>query len=197
MSRRTGPGRRPGSPDTRETIRAAARRLFAERGLRGTTIRAVAADAEVDPALVHHYFGTKDALFLAAMEMRVDPRREMAEVVEGGPEGAGERLVRVLLRVWDDPDVRLSLLGVARGLFDTQGQRAIKDGLLGVVVGPVVSGLGVDRPELRVPLVASQMFGIVMLRYVLEVEPVASMPVDQVVAIYGPTLQRYLAGPLP
>ena len=78
-------GRRPGAPDTRAAVLAAARAAFAAKGFGGTTIRAVAADAGVDPALVHHYFGTKDDLFLAAMELPVDPR----EVI-----GAGHRRVR-------------------------------------------------------------------------------------------------------
>jgi AcrR family transcriptional regulator len=192
-----GPGRRPGSPDTRAAILATARELFAARGFAGTTVRAIGAGADVDPALVHHYFGTKEDLFLAALELRIDPREVMAPVIAGGPEGAGERLVRVFLRVWDDPDARLPLLGVMRGVFDASGQQLVRDGFLRMVLGPVGIGLGIDEPERRMTLVASQMVGLVMIRYVLAVEPLASMPADLVVASYAPTLQRYLTDPLP
>jgi AcrR family transcriptional regulator len=96
-------GRRPGAPDTRAAILSAARSRFAEHGYAGTTIRAVATDAGVDAALVHHYFGTKDELFLAAIELPVDPRQVLASAMNGGPEGAGERFLTVFLAVWDDP----------------------------------------------------------------------------------------------
>ena len=99
-------GRRPGSPDTRAAILAEARTRFAAQGYAGTSVRAVAAAAGVDAALVHHYFGTKDDLFLAALELPVDPRRLVAPVVAGGPAGAAERFLDVFLSAWDDPDIR-------------------------------------------------------------------------------------------
>src|ERR687890_2439282 len=97
-------GRRPGAPDTRATILDAARTAFAQKGFAGTTIRAVATAAGVDAALVHHYFGTKDDLFLAALELPVDPRVALAPAIAAGPDGAGERMLRVFLSVWDDPE---------------------------------------------------------------------------------------------
>src|SRR3954469_11292384 len=96
-------GRRPGAPDTRADILAAARALFADRGFGRTTIRAVASDAGVDPALVHHYFGTKDDLFVASLQLPVDPRERLAPALAGGPDGAAERILRVFLEVWDEP----------------------------------------------------------------------------------------------
>ena len=107
-------GRRPGAPDTRAEVLAAARASFAEKGFRGTTIRAVAAAAGVDPALVHHYFGTKDDLFVAALQISVDPREVLAPVVAAGPDGAGERLLRTFLSVWDDPELQPGLVALAR-----------------------------------------------------------------------------------
>lgn len=193
----TSRGRRPGAPDTKAEVLTAARTSFAEKGFRGTTIRAVAASAGVDPALVHHYFGTKDDLFVAALELPVDPRVELAPVIALGPDGAAERMLRVFLSVWDDPEFRLPLLGLARNMLDPAGQRLLRDGFLPAVLAPVGSALGLDRPELRMPLVASQILGLIVVRYFLEVEPVASMPVDEVVAIYAPTLQRYLTDELP
>jgi AcrR family transcriptional regulator len=190
-------GRRPGAPDTRAEILASARALFAARGFSSTSVRSIAAAAGVDPSLVHHYFGTKDDLFVAALELPVDPRVALQPVMEGGLEGAGERLLRVFLSVWDDESARLSLLGLVRGVFEPSGRQLLRDGLIGVVLGPIGPALGVDEQQRRVSLVASQVIGLVMLRYVLEVEPLASMDGEVLVATYAPTLQRYLADPLP
>ena len=194
---RGGRGRRPGAPDTRAEILASARSLFATRGFNSTSVRAVAGDAGVDPALVHHYFGTKDDLFVAALQLPVDPRVVLAPVFEGGVDGAGERLLRVFLSVWDNPDARLALLGVVRGVVDPEGRMLLREGLFGVILGPIGDALGLDEPQRRIAHVASQMIGLVMLRYVLEVEPLASMDQEVLVATYAPTLQRYLDGDLP
>jgi len=189
-------GRRPGAPDTRAAILGAARELFATSGYGGTSIRAVAAAAGVDAALVHHYFGTKDDLFLAALQLPIDPRSAMLPVLEGGLPGAGERLLRVFLGVWDDEQNQQPLLALVRGLAEPSGQRLVRDGVLQMVLGPVGRGLGIDDPERRMALVASQMVGVVILRYLLRAEPLASMAPDELVAAYAPTLQRYLSGPL-
>jgi AcrR family transcriptional regulator len=190
-------GRRPGSPDTREAILVAARGLFADRGFGSTSVRAIAAEAGVDPALVHHYFGSKEDLFVTALELPVDPRVLLAPVAALGPDGAAERLLGVFLSVWDDPETRVRLLAVVRRVFEPEGQALIRDGFLRVVIGPIGVALGIDEPERRMPLVVSQMLGLIIVRYVLEIEPVASMPADLVVATYGPTIQRYLTGELP
>jgi AcrR family transcriptional regulator len=190
-------GRRPGSPDTRAAILAAARELFAANGYGGTSIRAVAAAAGVDGALVHHYFGAKDDLFVAALELPIDPRVALAPAIAGGPDGAAERMLGVFLSVWDNPENRLPLLALVRGMFDPAGRRLLREGFLPAILQPVGVALGIERPEVRMPLLASQVLGLIVVRYVLEVEPVASLPAEQVVAIYAPTLQHYLTGPLP
>ena len=189
-------GRRPGAPDTRAGILVAARELFAGQGYRGTTIRAVATAAGVDAALVHHYFGSKDDLFVAALELPVDPRAVLAPAIAAGPDGAGERMLRVFLSVWDDPEARLPLLGLVRGMFDPSGRRLLREGFLVAVLEPVGVALGIDEPERRMPLLATQVLGLIVVRYVLEVEPVASMDADELVALYAPGLQRYLTGTL-
>jgi AcrR family transcriptional regulator len=190
-------GRRPGAPDTRATILAAARARFAEHGFAATSVRSVATDAGVDAALVHHYFGTKDDLFVAALQLRIDPRVAVLPVIEGGVAGAGERLMRLFVSVWDDEETRLPLLGLVRGILEPGGAQLVKDGFLRMVLRPIGEGLEIDDPERRLPLVASQLAGLVLLRYVLAVEPLSSMLGDELVAVYGPTLQRYLDGPLP
>ena len=189
-------GRRPGAPDTRAAILAAARELFAAQGYAGTSVRSIGAAAGVDASLVHHYFGAKDDLFLAALELRVDPRVVVPPVFEGGLEGAGERLMRLFVSVWDDEEKRLPLLALVRGALDAGGQQLVRDGFMRMVLEPLAAGLGVED-ERRMLLVASQLMGLVLLRYLLVVEPLASMPADDLVAVYAPTLQRYLSGPLP
>jgi len=197
VSARTSRGRRPGAPDTRAEVLAAARTSFAEKGFRGTTIRAVASAAGVDPALVHHYFGTKDDLFVAALEIPVDPREILAPVVAAGPDGAGERLLRTFLSVWDDPEIQPGLVALARSLVADDSAGLVRDGFIPVVVGPVLASLVSDRPEVRVPLVASQMIGLIVARYVIALPPLALMPAEDLVARVGPTLQHYLTGDLP
>lgn len=197
MSVRASRGRRPGAPDTRAEVLAAARASFAEKGFRATTIRAVAASAGVDPALVHHYFGTKDDLFLAALEMPVDPREVLAPVVALGPDGAGERLLRTFLSVWDDPEIQVRLLAVVRSVLSEDGATLLKEGFIPVVVGPVLAQLVADRPDVRVPLVASQVVGLIVTRYLIALPPMATMSAEDVVARIGPVIQHYLTGDLP
>ena len=148
-------GRRKGSPDTRSAILAAARTSFARHGFAGTTIRGVASAAGVDAALVHHYFGTKDDLFLAALELPVDPRVLIAPAVAGPVDQAAERFLGVFLSVWDDPNIRPSLVAVARGMMDPSANRLLSEGVLPVVIEPIGVALGIDDPHLRMPLVAS------------------------------------------
>lgn len=190
-------GRRPGAPDTRAAILAAARTSFADKGFGGTTIRGIASVAGVDGALVHHYFGTKDDLFLAALELPVDPREAIAPALVEGPDGAGERVLRVFVGVWDDPANTPALVALARTMLDPSASHLLREGFLPVVLNPAGRVLGLERPELRMSLVASQLIGVILARYVLRLEPVASMPADVVVATYAPTLQRYLTGDLP
>jgi AcrR family transcriptional regulator len=196
MTARASRGRRPGAPDTRAEVLAAARASFGELGFRGTTIRSVAAAAGVDPALVHHYFGTKDDLFVAALEIPVDPREVMAPVVAAGPDGAGERLLRAFLGVWDDPAVQPGLLALARSLLGDDSGPMVRDAFIPVVVGPVLAQLVVDRPEERIPLVASQIIGLVVTRYVVALPAMAQAPAEDLVARIGPVLQHYLTGDL-
>lgn len=190
-------GRRPGAPDTRAAVLSAARSAFAAKGFRATTIRGVATTAGVDPALVHHYFGTKSDLFLAAMELPVDPRKVIGAVADGPVESAAERFLGAFLSVWDDPAVQPALLTVARSVLEPGGDRLLSQGFLPVVVEPVGELLGLDRPTHRMNLVASQVMGLILMRYVLRVEPLASMPGELVIATFAPTLQRYLTGDLP
>jgi AcrR family transcriptional regulator len=197
--RSTGRGRRPGGPDTRGEILAAARTSFADRGFDRTTIRGVAADAGVDPALVHHYFGNKEDLFLAALEVPIDPRTLIPEVFLPGLEGVGERLVRTFLGVWDGPENNQALVAFIRTAFVAdETAELLRNGIEAVVLRAVIPQL---RPagdaEVRATLVASQMAGLIMARYVVRIEPLASLPAEDVVSWVAPNIQRYVDGPPP
>lgn len=190
-------GRRPGEPDTRARIVDAARVLFSERGVEGTSVRAIAGAAGVDPALVHHYFGTKQRLFLEAVDFPIDEMGDVRDLAAGGIDGLGERLVRFALRLWDDPEVLPRLLGVLRSaVTDPQAGRML--GVLFTRQGPIqlVRSLAVDRPELRAELIGTQLVGLAIARHVLRVEPLASVDHETLVAAVGPTMQRYLTGDL-
>lgn len=189
-------GRRRGAPDTRAAILAAAREAFGEHGFARATMRGIATAAGVDAALVHHYFGTKDELFVAALALPVDPREVLAPVVEGGPEGSGERLLRAFLSVWDDPELQPGLLALARTIVDPSGAELARTGFLPIVIGPALVPLVRDQPDVRIPLIASQLIGLIVTRYLLALEPMAALSSDEVVTLIAPNLQRYLTGDL-
>jgi len=197
-SQRTSRGRRPGAPDTRAEVLAAARASFAEKGFRGTTIRAVAASAGVDPALVHHYFGSKQRLFLAAMEFPIEPAVVIPSLVSGGPrDELGRRFVAFLVTLWDRPDVRPLVTGVVRSaatdaVAATMARRLLAEGPLLAIS----NALDVPDAALRAALASAQLMGLAMARYVIRIEPLASMSPEALAALAGPSIHRYLAGDL-
>jgi AcrR family transcriptional regulator len=191
-------GRRPGNQDTREEILAAARQAFAERGYDKASIRQIATSAGVDPALVHHYFGAKDQLFLAAMEAPIDPAKAIGEVVAGGLDGIGERLVRMFLTVWDSPAGIMAAALVRSAASHDSSARMLREFITSQILRRVADRLELDPKEapLRASLVASQMMGLILTRYIIKIEPIASVPRETLVAAVAPTIQRYLTGPL-
>lgn len=190
-------GRRPGDGDTRGAILAAARERFAASGYDGASIRAIAAAASVDPALVHHYFGTKRELFAAALQLPFDPGVIVASALDGDPRRAGERVVRAFLRLWDTPEGAAAIQSILRtALTDERVLRMLREFMIEAVFGPLAARLGGDQPALRATLLGSQMVGLALVRYVARVEPLASADTDTVVAAVAPNLQRYLAGDL-
>jgi AcrR family transcriptional regulator len=192
-------GRRPGNQDTREAILAAARQAFSERGYDGASIRQIATSAGVDPALVHHYFGAKDKLFLATMNAPIDPGEFLPKIFEPGLDGVGERLVRTFLTVWDSPAGSTAAALVRSAMQHEWSARMLREFLVTQILRRAIRALGLDPAEApkRAALVASQMMGLGIMRYILKLEPLASMPPDEVVRSIAPTIQRYLAEPLP
>jgi AcrR family transcriptional regulator len=168
-------GRRPGQTQTRDDILAAARNQFGQRGYNGATIRGIAAEAGVNPALVHHFFGTKDQVFVAALNIPVNPAVMVELITQGPRDQIGERILGLFLGLWRAPETRQTFLALMRSVASN--------------VGPVSTAL--DLPPLRLTGAASQAFGLAMARYVLAVEPLASATDDEVIALYGPVFQYY------
>jgi AcrR family transcriptional regulator len=187
-------GRRPGASDTRDAILAAARERFARFGYDRTRIRDVAEDAGVDAALVHYFFKSKDGLFAAAMQLPFSPAEVIGPVLEAGVDGAGERIARRVLEVWDDPGNRTTLLALIQGASAHPGAaQALREFLRREMIARIAVVAG---SELRANLVASQIIGLVAARYIAQVEPLAGLPREEVVPLVAPTLQRYLDGDL-
>ncbi len=186
-------GRRPGAPDTRGAILMAARAEFAAKGFDGASIRGVAAHAKVDPSLVHHYFGSKEQLFTAAMELPVDPAAIVQRVLDGDYGDIGERLVRMLLEVWGPPLTRAPFVALLRSAVTHDAAAAMfRQFLRRAVVARVAERLDLPDRELRVTCAASQMAGLLLMRYIIKIEPLASASDDEVVALVGPVIQLYL-----
>jgi AcrR family transcriptional regulator len=187
------PGRRPGSADTRGEILAAARRVFAEKGFDKATVRGIAREAKVDPALVHHYFATKEGMFAAAMQLPVTPDVVIPLLLEGPREELGERLVRMMLRVTATPETREPMVALIRSAM-TNEQAAVmfREFISNALLFQVADRLGV--PHLRIEAAFAQMFGAIMARYVIKLEPMASADPEELVELLAPTVQRYFTG---
>ena len=197
-SNRKRPGRPSGTSDTRDRILTNARELFARNGIGKTSIRSIAAAAGVDSALVHHYFGTKEQLFAAAVHIPVDPMLVIGPMREAPIDELGLTLPSLLLPLWDS-EMGSAFLATLRSLLAGDGVGLIRSFLQDVIA--VEIGSRVDEPpgsgRIRVQFVASQLVGVVMARYILELEPFASLPVEQIAETIAPNLQHYLTGELP
>jgi AcrR family transcriptional regulator len=195
---RKRPGRPPGASDTRERILASARELFARNGIHKTSIRAVATAAGVDAALVHHYYGTKEQLFAAAVRIPIDPMDVIRPLREVPVEELGYRLPSILLPLYDS-ELGAGIIATLRSILAGSEVNLFRSFLQEVIAGEV--GSRVDNPPgsgiIRVQFVASQLVGVIMARYILELEPFKSLPVEQIAHTIAPNLQRYLTGELP
>ena len=196
MVRRSG--RRPGNQDTRQSILDAARTVFAEKGFDQASIRAIATEAAVDPALVHHYFGTKDKLFLASMNAPLDPAELVPKALAGPREEVGERMVELMLSVWDSPAGVAAVALLRSAMSNEWTARLMREFVITQVLRRAIAELGMSGEEaaLRTSLVATQIAGLAVVRYVLKIEPVASADPDTLVRAIGPNVQRYLIGDL-
>jgi AcrR family transcriptional regulator len=192
-------GRRPGTTgtETREAILAAARRLFAERGFEGASMRTIAAEAGVDAALITHFFGSKANLLGAAIDWPFDPDRELPRILKAGPDRVGEGLVALLVRTWDREGTRHPVITLLRAaMTEPSAAELMVHFMRARLFGPLLAELGSDRPEIRINLVAAQLGGLALARYVLGFEPLASAQPRDVVRWVAPSVQRYLTAPL-
>lgn len=193
----TRTGRRRGDSGTREAILQSARAAFGTSGYSGTTIRGVARAAGVDPALVHRFYGTKESLFAATLDLPADPGVLLPALLGDGMDGLGERVVRTFLTLWDATPGQGPMLALLRSaVADESSAAQLRDFLTRVAMGPLATAAGGADPQLRASLVASQMVGLAVSRYVLRIEPLASTPAVELAGHLGPTLDRYLTGPL-
>ncbi|MBW8485011.1 TetR/AcrR family transcriptional regulator [Actinomadura parmotrematis] len=183
-------GRRPGPTETRAAILDAARALFGDKGYDGASVRAVARAAGVDPALVHHFYGGKQGLFVAAMRFPVDPAEVLARFATADRAAFPETMARTFLEFWDDPDRRAPILALFRSAMTNERAAAMmREFVTAALLERVAEGQGV--PLERVQAAAAQLVGMAVLRYVLRVEPMASLGRDELVALLAPALRAH------
>ncbi|MDT7803220.1 MAG: hypothetical protein QOI78_6653 [Actinomycetota bacterium] len=184
-------GRRPGQTETREKILDAARHRFAELGYDGATVRGIAADAGVNAALLHHFFGSKQQLFAASMNLPVNPADLVPAILTGPRSGLGERLVRAFLGVWAAPEGRTPFLAMLRAAAtNEQVALMMRQFIERAVLAEVARAL--DVPKVRVTGIAAQMIGLALLRYVIKLPPLADADDEEIVALLAPVAQYYL-----
>ena len=198
---RAGGGRRPGDSGTREAISQAARAQFAERGYHGATIRSIAAAAGVDPALVYHFYESKESLFAAAMRVPVVPSEVLSRALSGTGGGRGETLVRTALAMWESPELKEPFLGLFRSAVTSDRaavmlREFIADSILATLarVTGLTTRVSAAEADYRVALAATQMLGLALTRLVLGIPQMAQASIDELAASAGPGVDRYLFG---
>jgi len=195
-ARKRGRPPRTESADTRDRILTAARAEFSERGYDKASVRGIAKAAGVDAALVHHYFGTKEQVFEAAITVAFAPALNAPDAVADGPlDEVGERLTRFVLGVWENPTTRTPLLAIVRSAVNNETAAAVFRRLVvSQLLRRIAAQLDLPDAELRAELAAAQLVGTAILRYVIKVEPLASADVEQIIARVAPVVQGHLTG---
>lgn len=197
MAVRAHSGRRPGDSGTREAILKAARRQFSEIGYDRTSMRQVAIEAGVDPTLVSHFHGSKQQLFLAVVELPFQPAEVLPDLMAGDPQETGTRLARFVLSVLESEQGRSRVVGLIRAATsEPEAARLIRELITRELLTPLAEGIGSDDAAYRASLLASQIVGLTLARYVVAVEPLASRDPADVADAIAPTLQHYLDGDL-
>jgi len=188
-----GRGRRPGGADTRAAIIEAARKAFAAKGYDKASMRGIAREAGVDPALVHHYFEGKAALFAETLDVPVNPAELIERITAGDVDRLGWRIVETFLTVWEPPDRHDALVALVRSsMTSEEAARMLREFLGREVFGRIAASTGVADPQLRGALAASQMIGLVVTRYVIRVPAMAEATREELVERIGPVLQKHL-----
>lgn len=194
-TRKRPTGRRVGDSGTRDAILDAARDLFAERGYAGTSIRAIAGAADVDPGLVRHYFGDKDTLFATTVAVRTVIPERLAESLRGDPATVGHRVADTYLRLWEESDTRPVLMALVRSATTSERAATMLFEILGSRVRAQSGFENLDEARMRqIGLVASHLLGVAIARYIIKLPPLTSIDHDTLVNELAPTIQRYLTG---
>lgn len=196
MSRAGRSGRRPGETQTRDAIAAAARSQFAETGYDRATMRSIASAAGVDPALIVHFFGSKEALFREVTALPVELASAMRSVAEGPREEVGRRFAQAVVGMLENPATRSVVVARIRSAASHPEAAELVRELVSRDVGLLTRTLTNDAPETRAVLVGTQIVGLAFARYVVRVEPIASVAAPELVDLLTPTFQRLLVGPL-
>jgi AcrR family transcriptional regulator len=196
-ARRRGRPRREEASDTRDHILTVAREEFSAHGYEKVSVRGIAKAAGVDSALVHHYFGTKEQVFEAAVEVAFAPALSAPDALANAPlDDVGERLARFIFGVWENPATRTPLLAIVRSALNNDTAAAVFRRLIASQLLRRIAGrLDVPDAELRAELAAAQLVGCAILRYVIKAEPLASADVEQIIARVAPVVQGHLTGP--
>jgi AcrR family transcriptional regulator len=189
-------GRRPGPTTTREAITSAARAQFSELGYDRTTIRGVAREAGVDPALVLRFYGSKDALFREVMALPPAAAEALERIADGPRETVGRRLAELIVGLLENPETRAIVLGRIRAASSHPEAAALVRETVTRDVRRLTDAVSEDEPDVRAVLAGTHVVGLAFARYVVLVEPLASMSAADVVEYAAPTFQRYLVGPL-
>jgi len=191
-------GRRAGPTHTRQEILDAARDAFAVRGYDAVSLRAIARQAGVDPALVHHFFKSKSELFATAMQLPIDPKPFLTALLAGERDTLGIRLVHALVELWDRPAGFQGFLGLIRGAVShDDAALLLREFVTREILGPIATAAAPDTPQTRAALAGSQIVGLAMARKIARIEPIATADPAWLAATVGPTIQHYLTAPLP
>jgi AcrR family transcriptional regulator len=197
MSARARSGRRPGDSGTREAIREAASRMFGELGYEKASVRAIAKEAGVDPGLVTYFYGSKQELFAQVVDLPVDPTVLIPHILGEGSEGVGRRFAEFVVGLLESDEGRRRITGLVRSAAsEPEAARIVRERVTRQILTPLAEGVGADRPELRASFCSVQVVGLVMARYVVGIEPLASADPETVIDIIAPNLQRLLTEPL-
>lgn len=190
-------GRRPGGTDTREALLNAAREVFIEQGFDGATVRAIAGRAGVDAAMVNHWFGGKEGLFgEAVLKLPFNPQDIVNILVGSPPDMVGDTIVRTFLSRWDASGGGVFTALIRSVASHDEAASMLRDFFLKFVFKQVIGKFSPDHKDLRATLIATQIVGLGMVRYVARFEPLASADVDTLAVAIAPTLQRYINGPI-
>ena len=192
---RRGRGRPRGETGTREAIVVEARHQFSELGFRRATLRGIARGAGVDPRLLLHYFDSKQQLFSESVELPMEPDDVIAIVFGGGPDEVPARAARLMVSILDDADARRPFLAILRAaVTEPEAAELIRGVITTRILLPMAEHLGGTRPELRASLVATQIVGLLLVRHVVAIEPLAKASREELISALEPVFEHYLRG---